>query len=92
MVYSHALRNTTSHALLCSGESIAHKGDREREGRVKTMQTQIHQTPARLGRTKPRGGSEARNSLLWSANLYMIEKKREKSCVLLLNYTELGGD
>lgn len=51
--------------------------DTKREG--KTMQTLIHQTPPTgLGRTQPRGDSEARNSLLLSANLYMIEKK--KSC------------
>lgn len=87
-VCSHALTNTASHALLCSGESVAHK----RTERKNTMQTQIHQTPSRLGRTQPRGGSEARNSLLSSANLYMIEKKREKSCALLLIYTELGSD
>lgn len=56
------------------------------------MQAQIPQTPTGLGRTQRRTDSEARNSLLSSANLYMIEKKRGKSCALLLDYTELGGD
>lgn len=55
--------------------SRTQKKDREKENHADTDSSN---PPTRLGRTQQSGGSEARNSLLSSANLYMIEKKKGK--------------
>lgn len=69
LVYWHALRSSASHALLCSGISIAHRGGERTEHHATTDSS----NPNRLGRTQPRGRFRSKMlSLLLSANLYMI--------------------
>lgn len=73
---AHMLWETLHPMPCCARENQSHtKKDREKENHADTDSSN---PPTRLGRTQPSGGSEARNSLLSSANLYMIEKKKGK--------------